>query len=402
MKNLKKFAALGIAAVMSMSMLVGCGSKAPENANTEATTETAEGSSETSGASVETKHHKIGVGLYQDNGQGPKSVHAYLDGISDIVDVDFEYITMSTFDEATNLTQIQNLIAAGCEGIILTTDMGTTSILEECASAGVYVAGYLNDFNTSYVTANEEVFGNEYFLGTIADGQIDRSGFADAVADEIIAGGYKNIGILTFPTWAYPEHANIAARFVERMDEYNASASADEQITYTDITELQFSPLPDTYFSENPNLDALFSICAGSSFVYPTMVAAGVENDIKLYTSGFEATADVENFGKDGNHCFQTVCCSATEGIVYPLVLLVDKLNGASFSDMPEGAQRAELLSYTLTSDEKMDRMKTTLTFTADYKDAAITGEDILSLCASYNADATYKNLTDTVFNIGF
>jgi hypothetical protein len=83
-------------------------------------------------------------------------------------------------------------------------------------------------------------------------------------------------------------------------------------------------------------------------------------------------------------------------------VLLIDKLNGASFSDMPEGAQRAELLSYTITSDEKMDKMKTTLTFTADYNDAAITGEDIVSLCASYNPDATYENLTETVFNLGF
>lgn len=52
---------------------------------------------------------------------------------------------MSTYDEATNLTEIQNLISSGCNGIILTADMGTAAILEECASAGVYVAG-LDDF----------------------------------------------------------------------------------------------------------------------------------------------------------------------------------------------------------------------------------------------------------------
>lgn len=53
----------------------------------------------------------------------------------------FLAVTLSTYDEATNLSKVQDLISSGCEEIIMTADMGTTSILEECQSAGVYVAG---------------------------------------------------------------------------------------------------------------------------------------------------------------------------------------------------------------------------------------------------------------------
>ena len=193
--KLKKMVALGLAAVMSVSLLAGCGSSSDsDSASTDGT----------EGTKVETKHHKIGVGLYTDQGQSVEAIHAYLDGIQDVIDCEFQYVTLSTYDEATNLSLVQDLISSGCEGIIMTADMGTNSILAECESAGVYTAGFLCDFNQSYATAHDEVFGNEYFLGTVCDGYAVPTKYGEMVAEKVAEAGYKNIGVLTFPSWAYP------------------------------------------------------------------------------------------------------------------------------------------------------------------------------------------------------
>lgn len=399
MIKFKKLAALGLAAVMSMSLLAGCGGS---DANEQTGGQTNEQENEQSGeqpegdaaAAAETKHHKIGVGLYTDQGQSITAIHAYLDGIQDVVDCEFQYVTLSTYDEATNLSMVQDLISSGCEGIILTADMGTNGILEECASAGVYVAGFLCDYNQSFFTAHDEVFGSEYFLGTVCDGYAVSTKYGELVAEKVSEGGYKNIGVLTFPSWAYPNQAEVVSAFKTKLAELNPEA------TVYDTVELQFSPLEDTYLSEHPDMDCLFSVAAGASFVYPVLVAAN-KTDVALYTTGFEATDDVENFGTSGNGCFKGVMCSAPEAIAYPLCLLIDKLNGASYSDMPEMSERVDCEPYIVLSDEDMAKMQKTLYYSADYADAAITGEDILNMCASYNADASYADLVAAMGALG-
>lgn len=386
MINFKKLAALGLAAVMGITTLVGCGSN---------------GSSSTQGGNttgVETKHHKIGVGLYTDSGRAVDAIKAYLEGISSEVDCEFSYVTLSTYDEATNLSEVQNLISSGCEGIILTADMGTTSILQECTSAGVYIAGFLCDYNTSYTTAYDDVFGSEYFLGTVCDGWQDSSQYGIDVANSIIENGYKNVGVITFPSWAYPNQADTDKAFRATIEEYNKTA--EEPITLVDTVELQFAPLEDTYLSEHKDIDCIFSLAAGANFVYPVIVAAG-RTDIALYTTGFEATDDVENFGSAGNGVFKGIMCSAPEAIVYPLCLLIDQLNGTTYADLPEKSERVDCTPYEVISDEDMEQMKTKLYFTADYKDAVITGADIVNMCASYNSDATYAALVEKLQGLG-
>ncbi len=389
MFNFKKVAALGLAAVMSLSLFVGCGSSSKST-----------GGDSANGSGVETTHHKIGVGLYADSGRAVDAIKAYLDGISDTVDCEFVYTTLSTYDEATNLTEVQNLISSGCEGIILTADMGTTSIIEECASAGVYVAGFLCDYNQSMFTAHEQVFENEYFLGTVCDGWADASPYGEMVAEQVIENGYKSVGVVIFPDYAYPNQTECAKVFTEKIEEYNATVDESQQIEVKEPEVLNFAPIDATYFSENPDIDCLFSIAAGASFVYPQIVAAG-RTDLALYTTGFEATEDVENFGSNGNGCFKGIMCSAPEAIAYPLCLLIDKLNGTVYADLPE-TERVDCQPIVVLSDDDMEKVKnSSLYYSADYADALITGEDIVNMCSSYNPDATYANLVDSIQHLG-
>ena len=348
-----------------------------------------------------TEHHKIGIAHYIDAGKAVDAIHAFLDGIAGPMNLEFVFATLSTYDEATNLTAIQNLISSGCEGILMSADMGTPAILEECAAANVYVAGFLCDYNQSFWTANEEVFGNEYFLGTVCDGHADIGFYAEDVADQVIENGYKHVGVVIFPEYAYPNQAAASQVFREKIAAYNETVDEADQIEVYDDQVLNFAPLEATYFSNYPEMDCLFSIAAGAGMVYPTMVANGKTN-IPLYTSGFEATDDADNFGSSGNGCFKSTLCSTPEAMVYPICLMVDKLNGTVYADLPETAERVDCSALEIMTDEDMAKVKeSSIYYSADFADSLLTGEDVIALCASYNPDATYANLVDVINHMG-
>ncbi|MBR4131380.1 MAG: sugar ABC transporter substrate-binding protein [Oscillospiraceae bacterium] len=386
---MKKILALILALVMVFA-LCACGTESAPAASSGT-------QSAGSDSGVKTVHHKIGIAHYTDAGKAVDAMRAFLEGIAGPMDIEFVYATLSTYDEATNLTAMQNLISSGCEGILMSADMGTTAILEECASAGVYVAGFLCDYNQSYWTANEEVFGNEYFLGTVCDGHADIGFYAEDVAAKVIEGGYKHVGVVIFPEYAYPNQAAASRTFREKIDAYNATAAEADKIEVYDDEVLNFSPLDATYFSNYPEMDCLFSVAAGASFVYPVMVAAGKTN-IPLFTSGFEGTEDADNFGTAGNGCFKGTLCSTPEAMVYPLCLMIDKLNGTTYADLPEKAERVDCSVLEILSDEDMAKVKSSsLYYSAKFENSFLTADEVINLCASYNPSATYANLVDTI-----
>lgn len=87
--------------------------------------------------SAEPKKATIGVCFYQDTGKAVDATKAFLESLSDTLNVEFKYGTFTQTDEAANLTKVQELIASGVDGIIGTMDLGTQSILSECEAAGV-------------------------------------------------------------------------------------------------------------------------------------------------------------------------------------------------------------------------------------------------------------------------
>ena len=377
MKHVKKVLALVLVSVMVLACLTACGG----------------------GSKVKT--HKIGVAHYTDSGKGVDALKAFLNGVAESVGCEFVYTTLSTYDEATNLTKIQELISAGCEGILMSADMGTAAILEECAAANVYLAGFLCDYNMSFYTAYDAVFGNEYFLGTVSDGPIDNSSYGVAVAKSIIENGYKNVGVIKFPEYAYPMQAAVDAAFRAEVEAYNATAADADKITLVDTVDLNFAPLEDTYLSENPDLDCIFSIAAGAGFVYPVLVANN-KTDIKLYTAGFEGTDDTDNFGTSGNQCYQSTTFSTPEAVAYALCLMVDKLNGKTYADLPATAERVDCSAMNVMNDADMAKIvNSSIYYSADFSKSLLTGEDVKNLCASYNENATYANLVDVVNHMG-
>lgn len=356
--------------------------------------------------SAEPKKATIGVCFYQDTGKAVDATKAFLESLSDTLNVEFKYGTFTQTDEAANLTKVQELIASGVDGIIGTMDLGTQSILSECEAAGVYYGGYLCDFDTSYTNAYDDVFGNPNFVGTVTDGHNpDDVCVGTQFFDSLIEyneshadAPLTHVSMAIFPSWAFPAQATAADQFVATVDEYNKIAETPITVDPLDeeVDVLNFAPLDSTYFSKHPDTQAIMSFAAGTSFVYPTMVSAGVDSDIKLFTTGYEG-GEESNFGSAGNQTYQQVIVTGVETIVYPLVLLLNKINETEFVDMPEKAERISTEQYIVNSDEDMELFVNSLYTTADVSAAAYTPEDVLNMTAFGNPDATYADLVSAV-----
>lgn len=355
-------------------------------------------------ASAKARTTKIGVGLYKDSGADVTAVKAFLGNLEEPLNVKFVYTVLSTNDEALNITKVQEMIAAGCDGIIITMDSGTEAILQECADAGVYCAGYLCDFDTSFRNNYDNVFKNEFFLGTVADGGCAdeaRRGydFFDSVIEyneRTPDAPIRHVAMTTFPAFAFPYQQSFAAQFVEKVEEYNA-ANPDKAITVDPLDQdtdiLMFRPMDSTYFNKHPGIDAIVSICAGA-FVYPTMVSAGVSNTMKLFAAGYN-DGDEAVFGSKGAYQMEVV--SPVEAVVFPLVLLLNKLNGVEFPDQPAEAERHGCSVLVINSDEDLAKFKNSIYLSFKPEDAFLTPEDVLALTAYNNPDATYAGLVDVL-----
>ena len=201
-----------------------------------------------------------------------------------------------------------------------------------------------------------------------------------------------------FPVWAFPAQTTAAEQFVADVEEYNKTAETPITVDPLDeeVDVLNFAPLDSTYFSKHPDTQAIMSFAAGTSFVYPTMVSAGVDSDIKLFTTGADGGEET-NFGSAGTQTYQQIAFTGAESIVYPLVLMLNKINDTEFADMPEKAERISTELYIVNSDEDMELYVNSLYNTADAANAAYTPEDVLNMTAFGNPDATYAGLVEAV-----
>lgn len=381
MKTLKKVLALVLALTMILA-LAACGNGGKEGP----------------------KAAKIGVALYSDSGNAVVATKAYLASLEEKLNVTFAYTVLSQNDEAVNITKVQELIAAGCDGIICTMDLSMDAILAECQAANVYLAGYLCDYDTSFRNNYDNVFKHPYFLGTVADGgcgnDVKRGydfydsliEYNEAHADAPI----RHVAMCTFPAFAFPYQQEYVKQFQEKIAEYN-TANPDKAIQVDDFNDetdiLFFKPMDSTYFTKHEGIDAIMSFCSGT-FVYPSMVAAGKQNSLKLFAAGYN-DGDNTAFGSKG--AFQQEIVSAVEAINYPLILLLNKINGVEFSDQPSVAERRSVTTFIINSDEDMAIFEKSIYLTGKAENAMFTPDDVLNLTAFGNEKATYADLVATL-----
>lgn len=333
---------------------------------------------------------------------------SYLTALCEELGYQFKVVYGDTFNDAAgNLQAVKNGMTDDVVGLLVSQDGGVQAIMEEYPD--LYVAGMYSDMDSVFREdgENSACLENDHFLGTISDGYISGYDNAQSYFDRVVDLGYKKIAFVDFPAFAYPNLATTYPRFVELIEEYNSTASEEDQIQLIgEETTLMFTPLEDSWFLEegHSDLDAIIAVCAGTMFVFPTLSTA-IANGIcspttKLVTGGFDTDpAIVDYIGDSEGKIITSVTFSPMEDAAYSLVLLDNAITGNQYEDF--AVERIDPIEYTIDSDADIENVMTkSMVGTNDVSKAQIPIEMVINeLCKRNNPSATFEQLKETFHN---
>lgn len=459
---MKKREWLSIAMAMVLTctcvLMSGCGNSSSTDGNSSSTSEnsslTSENSSSTSESSSSVnektvKTSKICVFSHRASGYFADALNAYFEYLHE--ELNFEYVVRYCGDDAaTYYNNVETAIAEGYQGIVSFTDKGNTNeVLALCEENKVYYGGAWNDQVTSRNTSEfgSNFLGNTYYVGNLTDGEADMQQpvavFCAGVAEayEALSDDEKegSIGIGTMPVSWFPSQQIAAHNIYETLTiEYNIPVSAfatngnqvsvrKEEVSYAGQTfeagTIQWQSLDGTsrklssaYFEENPNLKLYVSTLA-YAFIEPTLQTANLHGKVKVWCSGFDREeAFYGNFGDQGDSTYQGTRLAPIEGCIFPLVQMLDKINGYSYDDREEymaqyygqtiDGTNTNLSKYVIptsssiiiASSEQMDAfLNESLIGTGDGSKSMLDVDEVKTLMKTYNSDATYEKLLSTV-----
>lgn len=390
----KRLLSVGMAVILTMASLAGCGTKETNSTDTAQKAETAKETKVTEG--------KGGTIMWLSNlssGIQYETTVSYLTEICTALGYDFTVVYGDGFNDAAgNLSVVKNNMTSDVVGIIASQDGGLASIMEEYPE--IYMVGYNTEMNSVYGEGGENAacLENDRFLGTISDGFFDGAKMGEQYAQAVIDKGYKKVSVIQFPAYAYPNQTAAAEAFYASIEEYNGTSDEPIEIVGESLV-LEFSPLEESYFLEDGynDLDAIVALCAGVQFVYPTIVSAigngNCSPDTKMITGGFDTDESIiADIGDEGIISWLSI--SPSENPAFSIVLLDNAINGVQFSDWTN--DRIDSLTYVIDSTEDIENvMNKSMTGTGDVTKAQLTVEEVVNLCARNNPDATYQGLVD-------
>lgn len=374
MKKLKKLFSMILCVTMLGSLLSGCSGKKGDD-------------------SEDVKKVKVGVILNAGGPQSDATEDFFTEISKEIKGLEFVYVIGDSTDAEANLSTCEGLISQGCNGIITSTTAGLESMAEACEAQNIYLTTYLAKPNSE---DEEKMKEYDCFLGGVTDGPISGAEGGEKAAEYIIENGYKNIGLISFPLDVMTKHKESYDAFVSKIEEYNATAEAADQITLQDNEELFFTLLDTSYFAKHPDIDCIYSMAAGVTNVYPPMVQAGVNGKIALVTNGMMYDEDTYAAINSGDIAMTST--SSIEQAFFPLALIYDAVNGQSFDDAPE---KPWIEGCGMLYIEGPDDLKAMMDHSYYFRENAddtdrllLQPADAKQLLKTYNPDATYEGLT--------
>ena len=385
--KIKKFVAIVLAALMAASCLTGCGGSTSADGDSS-------GSESTGSGGTIIWLSNINSGPAYDGGLALMTAYAEKLGYNLKVVFGDAYN-----DPAANLAQVKNEITDDTVGLILSQDGGIGAIMEEYPE--LYVAGYNTDMTSVYNEGgdNAALLENDHFLGTICDGHADGTKMAELYYNWLIEKGYKKVAVINFPSYAFPNQGVANETLLAKIEEYNKTAAdADKIEVVGETTTLEFQPLEESWFLEegHDDLDCIVSLCAGITFVYPTLASAKANGtcsaDTKMITGGYENDASIlADCGDDG-----TITClsvSPLDNIAYSLVLIDRAIRGEQFSDWTN--DRVDSVDWVMDSTEDFQKVASDSVYgTYNPEDAQIKVDDIASFGSYQELVSALQNLS--------
>lgn len=331
---------------------------------------------------------------------------AYYETMCEELGYDFQVVYADAANDPDgNLTRVKNAYTDDVVGLITMVDGGIGAIMEEYPE--LYVASLAYGMNAIYSeqAATPELKDNDHWLGGINESSGDGEKYGKEVAQKVIDYGYTKVSTCIFPSYAYPEQTIAAEAFAAAIDEHNKTADEPVEIV-GEPTVLSFAPLEESFFMEDgkSDLDAIIGFCAGTKFIYPTMVTAkangSCDADMKLVTGGYDNDADMIADCGDEDQTISLLSVSCPEYTLYSLALIDNAINGKQYSDW-NGSEIVRPGTIVLhTAEEFQASMDKSPLWDADLSKMAISVEDMKQYFTRYNEAASYSDMVEAIQNV--
>lgn len=322
---MRKRIALFLATLMTVAAITGCGSANPPSKPSvgDGGNVSSENSAESENAKAADSERLLGAIIWStDDGLGADSREA-IDATAAALGMKVIYRT-GAFDAEAQTTDIENLIAAGVEGILITplVDVSIDEYMKVCETAGIPMQIMFR--NIIDEEAYDYCMASDLFAGYVVE---DEAAAAVDMIDKMIADGCTTIGLL---------NREAGNGVVDRRQQGAIAYLEDKGIKYYTTTLSSTASAADAADSTAQLLAAYSDIdglllSSGSNGVVDGIITYLEGTDVRL--ASFDTPADIVSSFDAGNLSMLTT--GAQIDPVFATINLYNKLNGTPFSDAP-------------------------------------------------------------------
>lgn len=314
-KTIKKLLSYLSLLVISIGLLTACGNRQEGTSSADAAKS---GESNQSAQEV-----SIGVLIWStDDGLGADSKKA-LDSVAEDLGINLIYRTGS-YDPEGQTTDIENLIAAGADGIMccVMSDTSTDDLLKVCEDAEIPMQVFFR--NIMDEEAYNYCMGSEWFAGYICE---DEGGAGVAMVEELIARGCTTFGLM---------NGEAGNGVIDRRQAGVMNYLDEKGITYyvsvngNSSTASEWVDTSDQLLAAHPDIDALM-LSVGSNGIIDAMVTNLEGTEIRM--TCYDTPVDIPGSFEAGNLVMLTTGTQIDP--VYALINLYCKISGQPKSDTP-------------------------------------------------------------------
>ncbi|MCC8106348.1 MAG: substrate-binding domain-containing protein [Clostridiales bacterium] len=323
---------------------------------------------------------KIGVILYGKDDTMGSAVYSYLNFAAEAIGVDITW-AFGDYDAAAQLTTCQNMVAAGCEGILMMPmdNAAVQQVASYCEQNQVYFGLMFRDITDD--TIKETVESYEYY---VVDGFENDEYYAERMIEYMV----EEYGATNFGEMSMYESSPLASRntgFDNGFESTEAERLAEFAFP-TDSNTQTIAAGIENFINSYSEMDAIVlgasSVGAGET-VMNTLQTLTEEGSIKVGT--FDAFEGMDEAFESG----YLVYVAGGMGLesVFDFIVLYNAVDGTPLSDdlvilnMSEIEVKSaeDCANYSLYIDN------------ADYQIFA--EEEIQAMCVRYNADASLEDI---------
>lgn len=366
----KKILAILLAAMLALGALSACGSPATDPS-----------APPSEGNEPEAEAHKIGVIFYGRDDALGSCVYEEVNHAAEVIGVEVEW-ALGDYDTAAQLTSAENLVSAGCEGIMFMPieDASAQRVGQYCEENGVWFAICFRDILDQDIKAYVE--GCEYYVGSCWE---DDAGAAEEMVAVLAENGRTTYGL---------EKLNPSIALAVRNDGYAAGAEAnggeivaEYEVPNDGNSQTHINGITN-FLNLYPDMDAILMTTASQG------AAEAIMNTLKQNTTSEQiqvVTFDLyEGIAEDFESGWVAAAAAGNSpDALFVFLMLANSVEGTPLSDSFINLSQKEII---VTSAEECADFEKYI----DNPDFQIYSDDIIrSLNGKFNSEVSLEDFTE-------